>query len=380
MSQSELPPDLPYDPELRRDTPLALKLKERIRRHGAITVAQYMEACLQDEEHGYYRTRTAIGAQGDFVTAPEISQVFGELVGLWAAIVWQQMGSPSRFNLVELGPGRGTLMADALRAAKVVPGFLEAADVVLVESSPVLRGVQSVTLAPLADRVSLRWAHWMAPFPADRPTIVLGNEFLDALPTSQFIFSGGRWNERTVALDAAGRLVFACAPDDEFAPLELHGAPPAEGDIVERSGEMYAFSACDLARPEPSATPIAALFIDYGHARSGAGDTLQAVRGHKAEHPLTSPGEADLTAHVDFEAVREAVKFDRMAVDGPVPQANFLGALGLLQRASRLMAANPAKAHQIEAGVARLMAVPGMGDRFKAIGIRSAGLPQLPGF
>jgi NADH dehydrogenase [ubiquinone] 1 alpha subcomplex assembly factor 7 len=343
-----------YDPEARRDTPLARKLKERIRRDGAITVAQYMQACLQDPEHGYYVKQPAIGGAGDFITAPEISQVFGELIGLWSAVVWQQMGSPSRVNLVELGPGRGTLMRDALRAGSKMPLFLDALEVHLVESNAFLERRQREALAGITRPVTSHAAMDSIPPGA---AIVIANEFLDTFPVAQRVEGG----ERRVALDANDRLVFE----------------PAEGEFRER--QDFARFVDHLASRAMSA-PMAALFIDYGHLQSSAGETLQAMRSHAPEHPLCSPGEADLTVHVDFAAIGAALVRCGLAVDGPTTQAEFLGRLGIVERASRLMSANPRKAGEIELGVARLIAPQGMGSRFKAIGVRSSRLSDLPGF
>lgn len=343
-----------YDPEARRDTPLALKLKQRIRREGPITVAEYMHACLQDPEHGYYVKRPAIGRDGDFITAPEISQIFGELIGLWAAVVWQQMGSPPRVNLIELGPGRGTLMRDALRAARKVPNFFEAIDLHLVEVNRVLSDLQRATLGDTASNVT--W-HASLRSISHRPSIIIANEFLDTAPVHQFV--GGV--QRHVVLDAAGRLAFE----------------PQRGSINERQDHTELVD--DLAALAGNAH-LAALFIDYGHFKTAAGETLQALRGHAPEHPLSSPGEADLTVQVDFESFAAAISCTALAVNGPVTQGEFLGRLGIVERASRLMNANPAKAGEIELGVARLIAPQGMGSRFKAIGVRSADLPMLPGF
>ncbi len=370
--------DLAYDPELRRDTPLALKLKQRIRTKGPITIAQYMQACLQDHQHGYYRSRPAIGRTGDFVTAPEISQVFGELIGLWCAVVWQQMGSPSPFNLVELGPGRGVLMADALRAARRVPGFIDAAELRLVESNEALQTMQRAKLAPLLSRITWH-AHEADIVPG--PSIVVANEFLDVLPAAQFEKVNVGWMQRGVTLDAQGRFQFTCLEHEPLLFLHLARADetkvPNQGSVVERRHTLdHSFGAQHLA----TGGPLAVLFIDYGHLGSRVGDTLQAVRAHRYEHPLTSPGEADLTAHVDFESFADEMKTWQFAVDGPLTQAEFLGALGAIERTSRLMAANPGKAAEIEEGIARLLAPNGMGTRFKAIGFRSPSMPTLPGF
>lgn len=366
-----------YDAAARRDTPLARKLKERIRRDGPLPLADYMLACLQDEEHGYYRTKTAIGAKGDFVTAPEISQVFGELIGLWCAVVWQQMGAPKTFNLVELGPGRGTLMADALRAARALPGFLAACQLQLIETSETLRRVQAQTLSGAVQ--SMSWHTRLDRVPPN-PSIVVANEFLDTFAIDQFVMADGVWRRRAVGLDGDGHLQLVNDPREVAALPVPAGAVASEGAVFERpTADVARLLQRDLDRLA-GAAPLAALFIDYGYAATGLGDTLQAVREHKPEHPLTSPGEADLTAYVDFEAFGTAARKAGFTVEKPVPQAYFLGQLGILERAKRLMAANPAKALELETGVVRLMAVPGMGSRFMAIGVRSDSLPSLPGF
>ncbi len=345
-----------YDPEARRDTPLALKLKERIRREGPISVAEYMAACLHDPEHGYYVKQPAIGRDDDFITAPEISQIFGELIGLWSAVAWQQMGSPTRVNLIELGPGRGTLMRDALRAAAKLPLFLGASDVGLIECNATLIHRQRATLSGCARPIT--WHASLATI-EHTPSIIIANEFLDTVPASQSV--DGR--TRVVALDRTSRLVFE----------------PHNGTISEQQDHTPLIA--ELAQRSVN-TPVAALFFDYGHTSTAPGETLQALRAHQPEHPLTSPGEADLTVHVDFEAfaARAQDHAHGLAVDGPVSQGEFLGRLGIVERASRLMSANPAKAGEIELAVARLIAPQGMGSRFKAIGLRSPNLPILPGF
>lgn len=363
-----------YDTQARRDTPLALKLKQRIARDGAIPVDTYMRACLYDPEHGYYMKRPAIGAGGDFITAPEISQVFGELIGLWCAVVWQQMGSPAAIRLTELGPGRGTLIADALRAARVMPAFVAALDVELVETNEVLIENQRQTLGAVG--VPLAWTDRLNPPPPATPWIILANEFLDTIPVRQIVWQGGHWIGRTVVLDAEGQLQFG---------LDPRGAVPAEG--------RFPAAGAGAIDEMQNTTPVlhqlvehagrgrlAALFIDYGHTVSALGDTLQAVRQHRFEHPLTSPGEADLTCQVDFQQFADKARGLGLSVDGPVTQAEFLGSLGLAERTSRLMSANPARAGTLEVGVARLMSPTGMGTRFKVIGLRSPALPPLPAF
>lgn len=364
-----------YDPEARRDTPLARKLVARIRREGPITATEYVRSCLTDAEHGYYVKQRAIGADGDFVTAPEITQVFGEIVGAWVAVVWQMMGAPARVRLVELGPGRGTLLADVARVLTRVPPLAGAVALELVETSEALRARQKETLAGSALPVS--WYDRLEPRPGVA-TILLANEFLDCLAPAAWVKTAGRWGRRLVTLDDAGGLQFATEPlsgAGKHIAIRFPDAP--DGSIYE---EVASESFAEALRDAVAGAAFAGLLLDYGPAEDGLGDTLQAVRGHASEHPLTSPGEADLTTHVKFSWYKDDLAAEGFAIDGPVTQAEFLGALGIMQRASKLMSANPAHAHEIEAGVARIMAVPGMGDRFKALGVRSPGLPPLPGF
>ena len=334
----------------------------------------FIDACLWDKEHGYYSTRTVIGQDGDFVTAPEISQTFGELLGLWSAVVWQIMGEPSPTNLVEFGPGRGTLMADALRATRGVAGFGAATKVTLLEASASLIAAQRAALAGTSACVA-----WTDGFkPLQGPSIVLANEFVDALVPDHHIKTADGWLSRTVTVDDAHRLQFGVS---RLGPIrhDLHDRWPAAplGSICESHRHDFV---ADGLQTLAAGQPIAALIIDYGHLDSVLCDTLQAVRHHAYEHPLCSPGEADLTAQVDFFDLAQAMTKAGFIVDGPIAQAEFLGRLGIIERASKLMAANPARAGEIEAGVMRLMAPNGMGTRFKAIGFRSPGLPTLPGF
>lgn len=360
-----------YDPDERRQTPLAVKLAARIAHDGPISVAAYMEACLLDPEHGYYVKRPAVGAGGDFITAPEVSQVFGELIGLWCVVVWQQMGSPSRLRLTELGPGRGTLMADALRAARVIPAFLAAVEVELVETNEVLIATQRRALETAT--VPIEWKERMKREAV--PRIIIANEFLDTQPVQQYVLLDGSWMRRTVTLDAAGHLQFGIDPAGGI-PDQGRFVDARPGAIDEQQSHIALLSGLAAHRDE---APLAALFLDYGHTASAVGETLQAVRQHRYEHPLTSPGEADLTCQVDFEEFAEKAHAVGLAVDGPVSQAEFLAGLGIAERTSRLMAANPSRAGELELGVARLMSPTGMGSRFKAIGLRSADVPPLPG-
>ncbi len=343
-------------------------LRERIRRDGPLRLDEYMQACLQDPAHGYWQRRETIGGAGDFITAPEISQIFGELIGLWCTAAWQNMGRPAHVRLIELGPGRGTLMRDALRAIKVAPPFASALSVHLVELSPSLRREQERMLA--ASGHAAHWHESLRSVPAG-PAILIANEFLDALPIRQLAFDGA-WRERMVALAADGSLTFAPGP-----PATWEGATAAEtGAIAEvRPGEEVLLA--DLAA---RTDPLAALFIDYGPAEFALGDTLQAVHRHSYADPLASPGSADLTAHVQFAALASKARAAGFAADGPLTQAEFLGRLGLAERTTRLMAANAARAGEIEAAAHRLVSPTGMGTLFKVIAVRSAGLPPLVPF
>lgn len=349
-------------------TPLALRLAARIARDGPLTIAGYMEACLGDPQHGYYMTREPFGTAGDFVTAPEVSQMFGELIGLWAVTAWQRMGAPSPFVLAELGPGRGTLMADALRAARLVPAFEAAARIVLVETSPRLTLLQRERLAGH----DVAWLRSVEAMP-EGPAIILANEFFDALPVRQFVRSAGGWSERCVTLDS-GALAFQLRPAPDFeGPANV-----TEGETVEIaaiSGAIMSELAARIARHDG-----AILAIDYGHDGAGHGDTLQALRAHAFDPPLARPGEADLTVHVDFAALAEAARAGG-AVPAPLmTQGAFLLALGLVERAGRLGAGKPASVQdEIRSAVERLAAPDAMGDLFKVLCVTAPGL-QLPPF
>lgn len=339
-------------------------LRARIGRQGPMPVDEYMRICAAH----YWNRDETIGARGDFVTAPEISQIFGELIGLWCAAAWEAMGRPSPVHLVELGPGRGTLMRDLLRAARSVPAFAAAVRVHMVEVSPGLRVLQERTLA--ASGYAATWHHGIGDLPRGA-SIVIANEFLDALPIRQFVFHG-TWRERVIALSADGGLKFgAGAPVEHLAPVVAY-----EGAIAEvRPGEELLLSGL-----QPREGPLAALVMDYGPAENALGDTFQAVRNHAYADPLSEPGQADLTAHIQFAPLAERSRAAGFAVDGPITQAEFLGRLGLAERAARLMAANPAQAGSIEAGAQRLMSPTGMGTLFKALALRSPSLSPLPGF
>jgi SAM-dependent MidA family methyltransferase len=359
--------------------PLEAEIRRMIAVDGPIPVARYMELCLAHPLHGYYVTRDPLGARGDFTTAPEISQMFGELIGLWAAVTWRAMGAPPRVALVELGPGRGTLMADILNAAKIVPKFRTAVEVHLVEMSPALRRHQDKTLDRSGKRPA--WHATLEELP-EAPAIILANEFFDALPVYQAVKAPDGWHERMVGLDDNGKLAFALAPDplgpaQSLLPPTLDAAP---------LGAMHEWR---------SGTPVhelgrrvaqfggAALVIDYGHVQSGVGETLQAVRSHGFADPLVEPGEADLTAHVDFAALAEAGRGAGARVHGPLTQGEFLRRLGIEARAAALAAnATPQQAILIDSAIARLTGAgrDNMGELFKVIALADPKLPALPAF
>jgi NADH dehydrogenase [ubiquinone] 1 alpha subcomplex assembly factor 7 len=348
-------------------TPLARLLAERIRETGPITVADYMAECLLHPVHGYYTTRDPFGAAGDFTTAPEISQMFGELLGLALAQAWLDRGSPAPFTLAELGPGRGTLMADILRATKGVPGFHAAARVVLVEASPRLREVQARTLASH----SPAWVERTNDLP-QASLFLVANEFLDALPIRQFQHGPQGWQERLIGL-RDGALTFGLS-----APLPQVPDTPAfrhagNGALVEDNLPARTVAAEVGARIARHGG--IAYWIDYGGWRS-QGDTLQALRAHAPDDPLANPGEADLTAHVDFEPI--AALSPAFAWD---TQGAVLARLGIDARAERLaqnLTGDALESHR--AALRRLTHPEEMGSVFKVLAMTSAGAPPPPGF
>ncbi|MCC7427331.1 MAG: SAM-dependent methyltransferase [Alphaproteobacteria bacterium] len=350
-----------------------------------------MAAALSDPAHGYYSRAEPFGAAGDFITAPEISQCFGELLGLWAAVVWQAMGRPARVLLVELGPGRGTLIADALRAVgQATPDFAAALSLHLVETSHRLRGVQRQTLARAAAGARATWHDAIETLPPG-PAILLANELFDALPIRQFQREGDGWAERCVDLDPEAA---EDAPGFRFvlrpvAAADMPALGPAhcdapDGAIVEVNEASRALAAAIAARL--AAQVGAALLLDYGPMRSAPGDSLQALRRHAPHPPLADPGEADLTAHVDFEDLATVARAAGGRVFGPVPQGRFLLRLGLGERAAALArVASERQRDAIESGARRLLDPRGMGALFKAMAICHPGLafpplPAPPGF
>jgi NADH dehydrogenase [ubiquinone] 1 alpha subcomplex assembly factor 7 len=346
------------------------RLRAEIQACGPLSVAQYMTACLHDPMDGYYAARPALGEAGDFITAPLVSQMFGELLGLWAVETWRGMGRPGRLLLVEVGPGDGTLIDDALRAARLDPAFIAAAELWLVETSAPLAALQRRRLAeaPLAPR----WAASLAEPPDDAPILLIANELLDCLPARQYVRTASGWVERVVGLDAAGALAFGLAPC--AAPCERDAPVDA---VLEISAAQAAFAAELAARLARQGG--AALLIDYGPDRPAFGDTLQALRRHEKVDPLAAPGEADLTVHADFPNLLAAARAGGVAT-ALAPQGLFLQRLGVETRAAALTRARPRQAGVIARQLARLIDPDQMGALFKAACLYAPAQPVPPGF
>ena len=350
-------------------TPLGDLIARRIAADGPITVADYMTDCLLHPAHGYYMTRDPLGAAGDFTTAPEISQIFGELIGLALAQAWIEQGRPAPFALAELGPGRGTLMADMLRASRAVPGFHDALRVHLVEASPALRARQAAALSGHDPA----W-HDSVEGLAGMPLFLVANEFFDALPVRQFLRANDAWRERVIGL-RDGALAFGLAAPAPFAALADRLADTAEGDLVELRAAADPVMAALGARID--AHGGAALIVDYGDWGS-RGDTLQAVRGHDHVDPLAEPGAADLTAHVDFRALARSAG---VPVAGPVDQGVLLERLGATARARALARGLAGDALESHVAAHRRLTHPAeMGTLFKAIALHPPDTPPPPGF
>ena len=354
-------------------TPLARLLAERIALDGPLPVATVMAEALSNPAHGYYMTREPFGVAGDFTTAPEISQMFGEMLGLWLGAAWADMGAPARVVLAELGPGRGTLMADARRSLARVPGYPIDLPVHLVETSPRLRRLQAETIAAPV-------IHYDRPedLPGDAPLLLLANEFFDALPIRQFVFTGTGFHERVVGLDADGGLAFGLAP--ETAPAQAlppHDAP-TPGAMLEVSPLSIEIAA-GLGR-RLATQGGAALIVDYGAAHRGFADTLQAVAEHRYANVLATLGTADLTAHVNFTHLANAATGAGARAHGPRDQGALLADLGIGIRAARLAVVNPTRAADIAAAHARLTAPDQMGSLFKALALTGPGQPVPPAF
>ncbi|MBO3760994.1 SAM-dependent methyltransferase [Ciceribacter sp. L1K22] len=359
-------------------TALAEKIKALIQTSGPISVTDYFALCLADPQHGYYQTRNPFGSLGDFVTAPEVSQLFGEMIGVFVVHAWQNHGKPLPVCLVEVGPGRGTMMSDMLRViARVAPDLFEGASVHLVETSDRLQDVQKKTLESYGDKV--RWHKGFDELP-EGFTLLVANELFDAIPIRQFVKTPTGFRERMVGLDANDNLAFTVGVatlDPDF--LKDFETLPADGAIFEISPARL--SVMQVICERMAAFGGTSLVIDYGHLTTGFGDTLQAVLAHEYDPPLAHPGMADLTSHVDFEQLARAATALGMQINGLLPQGDFLKGLGLLERAAALAKEKPEDTqHEIALAVDRLSGSGQgkMGELFKVLAFSSPPVKLMP--
>lgn len=347
---------------------LKSQLLARIDTQGPLTIADYMAECLLNPEHGYYATRDPFGSQGDFITAPEVSQMFGEMIGLALAQSWLDQGRPSRFTLAEAGPGRGTLMADILRATKAVPGFAEAAELHLIEASPVLRDIQRKTL----QGVKVTWHDHVADLP-EQPLWFVANEFFDALPIRQYVRDGQGWRERLIKAQD-GALIYSLGPALPHPAMAKRLTDTDDSALVEHC-EAAGFIAGDIGQRIEKHGGVA-LLIDYGDWVS-LGDTFQALKDHTFEDPLLRPGDADLTAHVDFEALAQAAPCGHSKL---TPQGMFLERLGITQRAQNLASSLTGEALENHIAAHRRLTHPEeMGTLFKVLALYPHQATPPPG-
>ena len=367
-------------------TPMQAIIATRIKEQGPISVAGYMYACLGHPDFGYYMSKDPFGRGGDFITAPEVSQMFGEMLGLWILAAWQSIGSPAPFTLMELGPGRGTLMADAMRAATGFPDFAKACQLHLVEISPVLRSAQADKLKDCGQTPQWHETVRGAEQASQGPIFMLGNEFLDALPIHQFQLTKNGWRERMVGL--APDMADGLPIDNLCYVLSNEDPPPAIDQTLRgRTDEIGAIAEiCPtvVGTVKECAHAIStrggmALFVDYGHGQSAAGETFQAVMDHKPVSTLEHAGEADLTAHVDFEAVARSSLLGGATPFGPLTQGEFLTRIGMPQRAIKLTESNPGHAESIQIALDRLIEGDQMGSLFKVMALSANGVTP-PGY
>ncbi|SFU19957.1 class I SAM-dependent methyltransferase [Mesorhizobium sp. YR577] len=356
-------------------TALKQRIKRLIAANGPISVADYMALCLFDPEDGYYTNREPFGVAGDFTTAPEISQMFGELVAVWLHTAWQATGRPLPVTIAEIGPGRGTLMKDILRTLlKLDPSLVAQASFAMIETSPRLVEIQKKTLTGTQARID--WHQSIETLPAN-PLIIVGNELFDAIPIRQFVRTSGKWRERMVGLSEAGELHFlAGAASLDPSLLPGNAATASDGAIAELAPARTALM--DAIADRIATHGGAGLFIDYGHLEPGIGDTLQALRKHQYEDVLASPGHADITSHVDFSALAATARGKRLDAH-LMTQGHFLLEMGLLERAGHLGAAMDAAGQEkIRGQVERLAGPSAMGDLFKVLAILPSGTAVSP--
>jgi SAM-dependent MidA family methyltransferase len=359
-------------------TALGEKIKALIRATGPISVSDYFSLCLADPEYGYYRTREPFGTAGDFVTAPEVSQLFGEMIGVFLVHAWQRHGKPGNVRLVEIGPGRATMMADMLRVvARIAPDLHETVGVHLVESSDRLRAVQQQTLSDHDGKIA--WHSSLDDIPPGF-TLLAANELFDAIPIRQFVRTAKGFRERLVGLDIDGELTFA-AGIAEIDPMLLPDTPKPLpiGTIFEFAPARQ--SVMTMISDRLAAEGGTAIVIDYGHMATSFGDTLQAVRMHEYDPPLEHPGEADLTSHVDFQHLAETARASGVHINGCACQGDFLIGLGLMERAAALGRDQDGAIRQaIQLAVDRLAGAGEgrMGELFKVLAVSSPAIDLMP--
>jgi NADH dehydrogenase [ubiquinone] 1 alpha subcomplex assembly factor 7 len=369
-----------------KDKSLKQRIIKHIKQTGPMSVASYMGWSLLDPTQGYYPTRDPLGVDGDFITAPEISQMFGELLGLWLLHAWKNMGSPNPVHLVEFGPGRGVMMSDILRTAKLDPEFIKALDLYLIETSSALEAKQAEQLGH--SPVAVHWVQGLQDVPQG-PVLIVANEYLDCLPIRQFImkdrFKGLEgWHERKVDLDpeTPDNLIFTVSSDPIttvdhiFIPPDMPEAK--DGDLLEvNPGTHQVVEELSLCSQN---APCVALFIDYGPDETEFGDTFQALQKHVKTAPLETPGEADLTARVNFSALRYHAHEAGLQTVGPSPQGSFLSRMGIEVRAVSLSKSSPKAKEKTARQLHRLTDADQMGQLFKVLCIQSPGLPEPLGF
>ncbi|MEC8621683.1 MAG: SAM-dependent methyltransferase [Pseudomonadota bacterium] len=362
-------------------SPLEAYIKRLIKKMGPIPVSQYMALALGHPKHGYYHKQNPLGANGDFITSPEISQVFGEICGMYLASMWQQIGRPSQTRLVELGPGRGTLISDILRAASFVPNFLQSLSIHLVETSRALRTQQENLLKKKFREIDVNWHLRFDQIP-EGPVLLVANEFFDALPAEQFVKAPTGWNQRCVGLSKREELTFSERQLDQNFEFNI---PLSVGETA-KIGDIYeicfpAHQIIEELSKRIGENGIGALVIDYGHIQAGLGDTLQAVSSHQYVDPLISPGDSDLTTHVDFSALHRIADLESTRVSGPINQGSFLESMGIVER-TEILARNipPNLLKDFVTATKRLTEPKGMGSLFKVMVLTNSQQPAPPGF
>ena len=362
-------------------SPLEAYIKRLIKEMGPIPVSQYMSLVLGHPTYGYYQRQNPVGAEGDFITSPEISQVFGEICGMYLASMWQQIGRPSQTRLVELGPGRGTLISDILRAASFVPNFLKSLSIHLVETSRALRTQQENLLKKKFGEIEVNWHLRIDQIP-EGPVLFVANEFFDALPADQFVKTPTGWSLRCVGLSKSEELTFSERQLDQNFEFNI---PFSIGEAA-KIGDIYeiCFPAHQVIKElskRIGENGIGALVIDYGHIQAGLGDTLQAVSSHKYADPLIFPGDSDLTTHVDFSALHRIADLESTRVSGPINQGSFLESMGIIER-TMIIARNmpPNLSKDFVTATKRLTEPKGMGSLFKVMVITNSQQPAPPGF